>query len=111
MQNQITLKREILNGNPAFQKVLSDSSVWKYTFGKWSEKQADKYYAIIKMACKGIGEYPDIGKAYEGISKGLLGLKSEKHIIFYRQISKEKIEIIRILHGRMDLKNRINSFT
>jgi hypothetical protein len=26
VQNQITLKREILNGNPAFQKVLSDSS-------------------------------------------------------------------------------------
>ena len=41
------------------------------------------------------------------LSKNLLGLKSEKHIIFYQQVSNDRIEIIRILHERMDLKNRI----
>ncbi len=91
------------------QEAIDDlNHMWDYTFEKWSEKQADKYYTIIKMACNWIGENPDIGKEYEGISENLLGLKAEKHIIFYRQISSDIIEIIRILHERMDLKNRLS---
>ena len=91
------------------QKAIDDlNNIWDYTFEKWSEKQADKYYSIIKMACNWIGENPEIGKEYEGISKNLLGIKSEKHIIFYQQVSNDRIEIIRILHERMDLINRLS---
>ncbi|MEJ1223326.1 type II toxin-antitoxin system RelE/ParE family toxin [Sediminicola sp. 1XM1-17] len=90
------------------QEAINDlNKIWDYTFEKWSEKQADKYYATVKMVCNGIGESPDIGIEYDEISKNLLGLKSGKHIIFYQQISSDKIEIIRIIHERMDLKNRI----
>ena len=90
------------------QKANEDlNNIWNYTYESWSETQADKYYATIKFACKGIGENPDIGKEYIGISRKLLGLKSGKHIIFYHLISENEIEIIRILHERMDLKNRL----
>ena len=90
------------------QKAIYDlNDIWDYTFEKWSEKQADKNYTIIKLACNTIGENPDIGKDYVGISKNLLGLKSGKHIIFYQVISDDRIEVIRILHEQMDLKNRI----
>ena len=90
------------------QEAIDDlNDIWEYTFGKWSENQADKYYETIKFACKGIGKNSDLGKKYAGISKSLLGVKSEKHIIFYHSVSEEEIEIIRILHERMDLKNRI----
>ena len=90
------------------QEAIDDlNSIWDYTFEKWSEKQADKYYASIKMTCNGIGESPDIRKEYDGISRNLRGLKSGNHIIFYQQKSSDRIEIIRILHERMDLKNRI----
>ena len=91
------------------QKAIDDlNNIWDYTFEKWSEKQADKYYATIKMTCNGIGESPNIGKEYDGVSRNLLGLKSGKHIIFYQVISNERIEFVRILHERMDLKNRIS---
>ena len=90
------------------QKAIDDlNDIWDYTFEKWSAKQADKYYATIKLACNGIGQDPDFGKEYYGINKNLLGLKSGKHIIFYKSISEDKIEVIRILHERMDLKKRI----
>ncbi len=90
------------------QKAIDDlNNIWNYTFEKWSEKQADKYYTILKMACNGIGENPEIGKKYNGIKDNLLGFKSGLHIIFYLQLSNDKVEIIRILHERMDLKNRI----
>jgi len=37
---------------------------------------------------------------------GLLGYKSNHHVIFFRRISENEIEIIRILHERMDLKSK-----
>ena len=90
------------------QKAIDDlNDIWDYTYETWSAKQADKYYATIKLACNGIGENPEIGKEYEGISRKLLGLKSGRHIIFYQLLSENKIEVIRILHERMDLKKRI----
>lgn len=90
------------------QEAIDDlNSIWFYTFETWSETQADKYYTTIKMACNGIADNPNVGKEYDGINKNLLGVKSEKHIIFYQIINLERIEIIRILHERMNLKNRI----
>ncbi|KGL62757.1 type II toxin-antitoxin system RelE/ParE family toxin [Polaribacter sp. Hel1_85] len=90
------------------QKANEDlNNIWNYTYENWSEIQADKYYATIKFACLEIGKNPDLGKVYNGINRNLLGLKSEKHIIFYSSTSKNEIEIIRILHERMDLKNRL----
>jgi toxin ParE1/3/4 len=74
---------------------------------EWSINQADKYFQIIKSACSEIGRNPKIGKNYTKISKNIFGLKTEKHIIFYHQISDEEVEIIRILHERMDLKANI----
>ena len=88
------------------QEAINDlNEIWIYTFEKWSEKQADKYYTLIEYACIQIGNSPEIGKEYDGIEKNLLGLKTGKHIVFYRMISKQEIEIIRILHESMDLKN------
>ena len=90
------------------QEAIDDlNDIWYYTYEKWSEKQADKYYATIKLACNGIGNNPDVGKEYFEVIRNLLGLKSGRHIIFYELISEDRIEIIRILHERMDLKNRL----
>jgi len=90
------------------QKAIDDlNDIWDYTFKKWSETQADKYYATIAFTCNEIGENPEIGNKYTAISSNLLGLKSGNHIIFYQMISEDEIEVIRILHERMDLKNRL----
>ncbi|MDD7915904.1 type II toxin-antitoxin system RelE/ParE family toxin [Polaribacter ponticola] len=90
------------------QKANDDlNDIWSYTFENWSENQADKYYMMLKLSCENIGENPEIGKVYNGISKNLLGLKSGKHIIFYYSISVNEIEVVRILHERMDLKNKL----
>ena len=89
-------------------KAVEDlSDIWNYTFDVWSEKQADLYYEILIKSCQGIAKNQNFGKAYEGILEGLCGYKVNKHVIFYRIISNEEIEIVRILHESMDLKNRI----
>lgn len=91
------------------QEAIDDlNKIWNYTFENWSEMQADKYYAMLKLSCLEIGVNPEIGKEYDGINKNLLGLHSGRHILFYQIIDKNEIEIIRILHERMDLKNRLS---
>ena len=89
-------------------KAVEDlSKIWNYTFEVWSEKQADKYYDGLISNCQEIAENPVLGKNYEGISKQLLGIKANRHIIFYRTLNQDYVELTRIFHERMDLKKRI----
>ena len=90
------------------QEAIDDlSEIWSYTKAKWSESQAEKYYYSIKNSCKLIAENPNIGKKYIEISHHLFGVKSGKHIIFYSILGELEIEIIRILHERMDFISRL----
>ncbi|MFY7665622.1 type II toxin-antitoxin system RelE/ParE family toxin [Flavobacterium sp.] len=91
------------------QEAINDlNEIWVYTYDEWSEKQADKYYSALEFACTQIGKNPELGKKYDRISKNLLGLRTGKHIIFYQVISNDSIEVVRILHEGMDLKNRFD---
>ncbi|WP_338840025.1 type II toxin-antitoxin system RelE/ParE family toxin [Flavobacterium ginsenosidimutans] len=88
-------------------KAVEDlADIWNYTFDEWSEKQADKYYLLLLDSCQEVAENPNLGKKYDNVTEKLLGYKSNEHILFYQIISKGEIEIIRILHGRMDLKSK-----
>ena len=90
-------------------KAVEDlTEIWDYTFEKWSENQADRHYQMLLETCQQIANEPNIGKKYEGIRDDLYGLKISRHIIFYRKSPNSLIEITRILHERMDLKNKIN---
>ncbi|UBM59476.1 type II toxin-antitoxin system RelE/ParE family toxin [Marinilongibacter aquaticus] len=90
------------------ERAIDDlSKIWEYTIETWSERQADIYYNSLISDCGEIAKNPEIGKKYTSVRSDLLGLQSSKHIIFYRVLSKNQIEITRILHQRMDLKNRM----
>ena len=90
-------------------KAVEDlSGIWEYTLERWSEQQADKYFNLLLDSCQDIANNPELGKNYEGITKDLFGLKTNRHIVFYRKRINQPIEITRILHERMDLKNRLD---
>jgi len=59
------------------------------------------------LNCQEIADNPDLEKNYGGITKNLLGMKENRHIIFYRTVNENYVEITRILHERMGLKKRI----
>lgn len=85
-------------------------NIWEYTFQKWSVEQADRYFNILVHGMNEICKNPDLGKSYEYIRKDYFGYNQKSHIIFYRIINNETIEIIRILHQKMDLHNRIRGY-
>jgi toxin ParE1/3/4 len=89
-------------------KAVEDlTGIWNYTVEKWSEKQADKYYRLLIDNFDELSRNPGLGKSYSDIIENILGFRVGRHIIFYRIIQSNKIEILRILHEKMDLKNRI----
>lgn len=90
------------------RKALDDlTEIWDYTVEEWSQNQAEKYYNLIMASCMDLANNPQLGKSYEILSLNVYGYKCGQHIIFFRVISKNEIEIERILHGMMDLKNKI----
>jgi toxin ParE1/3/4 len=89
-------------------KAVTDlSEIWNYTVETWSEKQADKYYFMILDTCQDLADGKARGKNYTEVDLEILGFIAGQHIIFYRKMNIEEIEITRILHAQMDLKNRI----
>jgi toxin ParE1/3/4 len=87
--------------------IVDINSIWKYTFRTWSRTQANRYVAQIYEVCQKIADNSAIGKLRYDIDEKLYALLSGKHIIFYRVASPNEIIIVRILHGQMDLKSRI----
>ncbi|MFS4454810.1 type II toxin-antitoxin system RelE/ParE family toxin [Maribacter sp. 2304DJ31-5] len=82
--------------------------IWNYTFETWSTEQADRYINLIFEEIEYICEKPKSGKDFSYVRKNYLGTKVKSHFIFYKVNQKENgIEIIRILHQRMDIENRL----
>ena len=89
-------------------KAVDDlSDIWNYTFDNWSEKQADFYYQMLLDNCKEIAAHPALGKNYQGVVKLIFRYRAGRHIIFYRKLNVTEVEITRILHEQMDIRNRI----
>lgn len=84
------------------------TDIWNYNYEKWSEKQADLFYRMLLESFQQIADHPEIGRNYSEIRNDLYGLKTMRHIIFYRKLNDNSIEITRILDEQMDLKNRLN---
>ena len=90
------------------KKAVADlEEIWLYTVEKWSADQADRYYNLIFDEINYICTNSNSGKSMEHVRKGYRASKVKSHFIFYRIVN-NTIEVIRILHERMDIGNGIN---
>ena len=84
-------------------------NIWLYTFENWSLEQADRYINLIFDEIEYLADHPESGKDFNHIRKNYCCSKVKSHLIFYRLTDKQSdIEIIRVLHQRMDIANRLN---
>jgi len=89
------------------QAVEDLSGIWEYTIQAWSEIQADKYYYMLLGVCQDLADGTTVARQYPEIHPDFFGARAGQHLIFFRQIRKDTIEVVRILHSRMDLRNRM----
>lgn len=89
-------------------KAIEDlENIWLYTLKTWSKKQADRYYNLLINEFEYISKHFEDGKSMENIKPGYRATKVKSHLIFYRKSDDETIEIIRILHERIDIETRL----
>ena len=69
-------------------KAVDDlTRIWNYTFDKWPENQADKYYATLIDSFEQVANNFDLGKSYSGVTENLLGFNFQA----YRQLASKQI--------------------
>jgi toxin ParE1/3/4 len=81
--------------------------IWLYTFQNWSIEQADRYLNLIFDEIHYLSENPLAGRDYSELRKKYRCSKVKSHLIFYRTTESSVIEVIRILHERMDLEEQL----
>lgn len=76
-----------------------------YTQEIWGLEQRNLYLRQIDDVFHKITKSPEKGRACDNIRQGYYRRGIGKHIIFYRQMNKKEIQIVRILHESMDMPN------
>ncbi len=76
--------------------------IGRYTEKTWGRVQRNAYLLQIDSCFHMLAENPGIGRDRGVLMPGCHAYPVNRHVIFYRQ-AKAGIEIIRVLHERMDI--------
>ena len=74
--------------------------IWRYTARRWSLEQAETYQDQLYAAFVGLAEGTKKGRNVD-VRPDYLKYPAGSHIVYFKDRG-DRIEIIRILHGRMD---------
>ena len=80
----------------------------RYTESVWGREQRNIYLKKIDDAFHSLAGMPDKGRDCDYIRQGYRQYCVGKHFIFYRATGVNDIEIVRVLHERMDIEKRLS---
>ena len=90
------------------EKALEDiNKIWIYTAENCPEEQAVRYYNLIFSEIEYIVTNFKIARDFGNIRKNYRCWKVKSQIIFFKKTKDNEIEVIRILHERMDIENQL----
>jgi len=94
-----------MTGFELTNKAKSDlKEIGLYTQYTWGKKQRDIYLTMLDKSFHILAANPLKGRDCGEIRSGYRKHQAGEHIIFYREINTSLIEIVRILHERMDIE-------
>lgn len=91
--------------SPAAQADLDQ--IWDYTSDRWGPNQAEQYLREIQRAIERAAANPHIGQACDEVRPGYRKLSAGSHLLFYRIATGDVVDIVRILHQRMDVDRHL----
>lgn len=90
------------------EKAVDDiNNIWIYTAETWSIEQADRYYNLILDEIEYIANNFETALDFSHIRNGYRCSKVKSHLVFFRTTKAKEIEVVRILHEKMDIENRL----
>ncbi|CAM3590039.1 type II toxin-antitoxin system RelE/ParE family toxin [Smaragdicoccus niigatensis] len=87
--------------SPAAQADLE--GIWEYTAQQWSLDQAEQYVRLLQRVIERAAAAPGIGRRCDEIRSGYFKLAAGAHVFFYRIANDGVMDVVRILHQRMDV--------
>ncbi len=81
--------------------------IGRYTHKKWGREQRNLYLQQLDEAFHQLSQDPKKGRDCAEIREGYQKYRIGKHFIFYRLINPQHIEIVRILHERMNVEKHL----
>ena len=90
-----------------FDEILR--KIADYTVEQWGVKQRDAYIKELFNAFSELAKTPQIAVSMDSVREGYRKFPQGSHVIFFRQGKETKIEIIRVLHKRMDVDAHLDS--
>ena len=91
--------------SPAARADLAE--IWDYTADRWGSDQAERYIRALTTACQALADQRRIGRAIDDVRAGYSKLSVGSHFLCYRFTDAGAIDIVRILHQRMDVSDRL----
>jgi len=88
---------------PEAEADLAD--IWHYSAERWGVNQADRYTDDIRDACLALADGSRLGKRVD-VRPDYLKYRVGRHMLYFREHS-DRLEIIRILHGAMDVSRHL----
>jgi len=80
--------------------------IWRYTYEKWGEKQADEYVYGLGQAMNQMPKNPEIGASIEHVRKGYRLYRFKHHFVIYR-LTPIVIDVIRVLGEKMYVEHHL----
>ena len=82
--------------------------IWHYTDETWGEKQADEYIRGLYQAIDNAARKKYLWRKLEHEEfRGIYFVRYEHHYVFFRELSKEVLGVVNVLHENMDIPNRL----
>lgn len=82
-------------------------SIAIFTTQRWGVKQRNLYIKQLDEVFHMLAISPELGKNCDDIMLGYRKFPQGSHIVFYKNGSSSKIEIVRVLHKNMDVDTQI----
>lgn len=82
-------------------------SIWSHTVGRWGAGQAEQYLRLIQAACEELAQGTRLSRPADHVRPGYHRAEVGSHILFFRRGEAGGIDIIRILHQRMDIDRHL----
>lgn len=78
--------------------------IYMYSASRHGTLQADAYQTRLQKACSALAERSDLGRHCPELFPGVHRFNCQSHIVFYETLDSpdHSIEIVRVLHERMD---------
>ncbi|MFN3503428.1 type II toxin-antitoxin system RelE/ParE family toxin [Allorhizobium sp. NPDC080224] len=77
-------------------------AIWDYTCRTRSPARADRYIDDLFDAFERLVQTPELGPQAYMVASGYRRLRVNHHLIFYRKVELDEIEVVRILHEKSD---------